>query len=367
MAALDEKKFRTFLDSRPRQRLNEWRISLNRVAQNSSTIVKHPYLLPAVAKGFFHAGLRQKILRSIELSIGYECNFKCNQCSCRLSYDRSRTRLTLDEFKKLADDAVRLGVVQFNLTGGEPLLHEKDVFELIHYINKEQRRYVHLCTNGYLLNEEKVNRLVAAGLCSLEMGLDSAYPEEHDANRKGKGSYDRIMTIAGYARRAHMPVILNTIITHAKVASGEMLELARLAKEKGVRLQITVPCLTGAWKGRPDILLTEQEKKYLRWLLRFPHVRMDTYSSFRGVRCSAGREKVAITPYGDVLPCSLVQIPYGNVRQASLEAIWEKMYQQPEYHRRLQACPTSFDPEFIKKYHLDEPTPTPITVTPSAP
>ncbi|MBU2473101.1 SPASM domain-containing protein, partial [Patescibacteria group bacterium] len=85
------------------------------------------------------------------------------------------------------------------------------------------------------------------------------------------------------------------------------------------------------------------------------HGRMDTYSSYFGVRCPAAREKIGIQPYGDVVSCPLIQIVYGNVKNEELKKIREKMLKNPYYHMvSREGCLPSFNKDFIDKYMLDK-------------
>jgi len=270
-----------------------------------------------------------------------------------LTFDPSRKELGREDYIDLIRQALSLGVFQVNLTGGEPLLNTGLVLELIRYV-KSHHRLAHLCSNGVLLRDT-LDDLVSAGLDSLEMGLDSADPAEHDANRHEE-SFSLIRDCAAEARSRGLSVILNTIVTSEKIESLDMFALAEIAKQWDATLQVTPPCLTGSWQGKLDILLSDEERLFHQWFLGLPHVRSDIFSGIRMISCSAGREKLAVTPYGDVMPCSLIQFPYGNVREQSLQEIWNRVLDEPWYqaeHACSLGCPTSFDEAFIQAHGLD--------------
>jgi len=349
-------EFEEFLKSKSSQKNAESKIGLNRFKQSLGVIFSNFFILFSVFKNYFELlFLKTKPLRSMEIALTYECNATCEQCSCRLNYQPNRERLSLAEFKKAIDEAIKLGAFQFNITGGEPLLCIDECLELIKYI-RSKGKYVHLCTNALLMNQDLMQKLKDAGLNSIEMGLDSADEKKHNSNRK-ENSYQRIMETVKLAKKVDIKtIIFNTVITHEKIKSHDMFALMNLAKEKGVILQITPPCVTGAWKNRLDILLTSRERVYLRWLLsKYPHSRMDTYSSYFGIRCPAAREKIGIHPYGDVVSCPLIQIIYGNIKDKDLKTIREKMFKNPYYFMvSREGCLPSFNREFIKEYMLDK-------------
>jgi len=349
-------EFEEFLKNRALHKRIERVINFNRFKQTLRVVSSNFFILPNVLKNYLKLFLLKKApLRSMEISLTYECNATCEQCSCRLNYNPAKKRLSLKEFKKVIDDAIKMGAFQFNITGGEPLLYFDECIELINYI-RSRGKYVHLCTNAILMNFDLMKGLKEAGLNSLEMGLDSANESEHNGNRK-ENSYQSTMNTIKMAKDAGIKtIILNTIITHEKIKCHDMLALMNLAKEKGVMLQITPPCVTGAWKNKIDILLSKNERLYLRWLLaKYSHARMDTYSGYKGIRCPAAREKVGVHPYGDVVSCPLIQIVYGNIKDDSLENIRKKMLENPYYHVvSREGCLPSFNGEFIDKYMLDK-------------
>lgn len=323
----------------------------NIFVQNLNTFWRCKFLWPRIFESYIRrVFLKNKPIRLLEIAIGYECNAKCEQCSCASSLDKKRERLALAEFKKVINDSIKLGAFQFNLTGGEPLIYIQDTLELIRFI-REKNCYAHLCTNGILLDAELIKKLKERGLNSLEFGLDSADEEVHDLNRQ-KGAYKKVMEATEVARKLGITVLWNTIITREKIKNGDLAKLVILSRGKGAFLQITPPCIIGRWSKKKEILLDEKGKDYFRKILSYSHVRTDTFSSYGRVGCPAAKEKLAITPYGDILPCSLIQIPYGNVRQQPLEKVRQKMLNNRFYHEtnEVLSCLPSFNRKFIDKY-----------------
>ena len=261
----------------------------------------------------------------------------------------------MDEFKNAIDQAVGLGAFQFTINGGEPMLEEKTVFSLIEYIKGHQGRYVHLCTNGTLLDDKKIQMLVDSGLDSIEIGFDSAFEIIHDTNRI-KGSFKKILESIEICKKNNLKVVLNTILTNEKVLSDDIIYTFRLAKHLGCFLQITPCCLTGALKNRLDLMLTDEAKLYFHWLLsKSWNNRSDLYSSLTNIKCPAAREKIGLQPYGDVVSCPLIQIRYGNIREKSLKDIQQEMLRNPYYLlKKDQGCLPAMSEEFIKGYLLDK-------------
>ncbi len=339
------KRFRVFL-----------RMHINRVIQSAKIVLTKPRIWRFVVEGFWNALVGgERSLRSLEVALTYRCNAHCSQCSCRLEFDPERERhekLTLEEMKGAIDQAVELGAFQFCLNGGEPMLEEESVHALIRHI-RSHGRYVHLCTNGFLLTPEKIGKLKECGLDSIEMGFDSAFEKNHDRNRV-RGSYSKILENIRECRKAGIPVVLNTILTNDKVASDDIVMTFLMAKRLGCILQITPCCLTGAFRGRLDLMLTDDAKLYFHWLLAQSwNNRSDLYSSLTNIKCPAAREKIGLQPYGDVVSCPLIQIKYGNIRKDSLKSIRNEMLKNPFYHTQNAECLPSMSGRFIREYLSD--------------
>lgn len=331
------------------EKILSFRIFLNRFLQGFKFLSLKPILIYPVAKNYFDLVVRgKKVLRLVEIIIGYGCQCKCEQCSAAVPVEPAKQRLQLNELNKMVGSCIKLGVFQFNITGGEPLLYS-EVYRIIEYI-KIKKGFVNLVTNGILLNREEIIKLKKIGLDSLEMGIDSPDGFVHDKNRGQSGSFNKIMQSIDSAKKSRLAVILNTIITPQKIKNGDMHRLIELAKRKKVILQITLPCLVGKWSGREDLLLSWREKRYFRRLLRFRNVRIDSYSSYFKAGCVAGSQKIAITPYGDITPCSLIPVSFGNIRFDSLENIWKKMLKVEYFNKINPGCLPSLDKEFIKNY-----------------
>jgi len=331
------------------------RMNFNRIIQSTIIILQSPFIWKYVVGVFFDSVRgRENLLRSLEIAITYKCNASCKQCSCRLSYDSAREKaqkLSLDEIKDVINQAVALGAFQFVINGGEPMLEEERVFSLIEYIKKSHGRYVHLCTNGTLLDEKKIAKLKHCGLDSIEMGLDSAFADKHDNNRI-KGSFEKILENVRNCRKYRIRTVLNTIFTNDKVKSDDIIYIFHFAKKLGCLLQITPCCLTGGFKNRLDMMLTAEAKLYFHWLLsKSINNRSDLYSSLTKIKCPAAREKIGLQPYGDIVSCPLIQISYGNIRKKSLKDIQGEMLKNPYYSlKETQGCLPSMSEEFIKKY-----------------
>ena len=114
---------------------------------------------------------RTNKLDTLDISVGFACNMKCEHCSAQIMMSSDSEKLTLKDYRKLGVELDRLNVFRINITGGEPLLHP--VEKIMAAINT-RARHVKIQTNGLLLNNSRVSSLKRAGANAISMSLDSS-------------------------------------------------------------------------------------------------------------------------------------------------------------------------------------------------
>jgi len=164
----------------------------------------------------------------IILDITHRCNLKCNICEIRK--DGQIEEYTLDEVKGLIDQAIKWGVKEFVLSGGEPLLRD-DIFEILDFV-KARNYSVGVLTNGIKLDEAFIGRLLpylAAGSLSLSISLDALSPALHDDIRGSKGCFEKTsaaLKLLSELKKSHPKINFNVI---SIILNGNLEELPGLA------------------------------------------------------------------------------------------------------------------------------------------
>ena len=111
------------------------------------------------------------------------CNLACSYCGNK-DMVRPWTYLPMDRFRRLVGEMEELGVPRITLhTIGESTMHP-DLPDMI-AVAKDAGLTVTLSTNGTLLTEDLVERMVAAGPDILNVSVDAADPEKLKAIRPG--------------------------------------------------------------------------------------------------------------------------------------------------------------------------------------
>ncbi len=148
------------------------------------------------------------------LTVGWDithmCNLRCKHCYAAAG-KIGNNEFTLDEVKKIVDELDKLGTILIALAGGEPLMR-KDIYEIIAYI-KSKGMEVFLNTNGTLITEEKLIKLIEAGLTHIEISVDGL-KDQHELIR-GKGTFDKVLKLIELCKKYKIKVgIMSTLFKH---------------------------------------------------------------------------------------------------------------------------------------------------------
>lgn len=332
--------------------------------------VQKPRALPRAFRGVIdRAILKKPHLRVAEVAITFVCNSRCIMCSCSkfLNKEKERTRLTPDDYRKLGGQLDGLGCVSMNITGGEPLTRP-DALEIIEAVNPGNK-IVNLITNGINLTPDAVTRCRELGVDSIVVSLESTDPAENDRIRGFPGHFEIVMRAMEQARLNGMR--FGVSLTLGDFNFRKVQEMIAFAKEKKVFLCIAHGGSIGNWAGHEDIFLSpENAKQILGLVAKHKEMKID-FSANLSLRpgCPAIVEKIYVTPYGDILPCTFNPISFGNIREEPLAAIWNRMV---DFHRREKLggtlCMRTYDRDYIDKFLKpiqDLPQPVPISEHPA--
>lgn len=247
--------------------------------------------------------------------VTYRCNSRCGMCHLTERYKGQE--IDTAGMKRIIDQLVSIGTSGIGFTGGEPLLRN-DIFELIAHA-KGYGIPVTLNTNGILLNNgELVDRLLQAGPDNVNISLDGATENTHDALRGTAGLFSR--TLAGARRladeisRQGAPVRLTAVTVVSQENLPELEAIVELALATGFHRIGFMPlheisdrtCNVAASAGMHGI------SDRLRAIDKLPVENSSRYIdamelAFAGkpfpVRCNAGHTSLFIDPYGRIAPC----------------------------------------------------------------
>jgi MoaA/NifB/PqqE/SkfB family radical SAM enzyme len=153
---------------------------------------------PRFLKSFFYQtmikrGVSKTLDKPVELLIELTnaCNLACVMCP-NAQMKRGRGVMSMDLYRNIIDQAADLNIQNVKLAGmGEPLL-DRQIADKIAYA-KKKNICVKMFTNGMLLDRQRSERLIEAGVDEILISIDGATPAVQEAIRKGS-SFSRLQT-----------------------------------------------------------------------------------------------------------------------------------------------------------------------------
>ena len=344
------------------------RRSLNVKRKKVDQLLADPYARRAVVnltKTFAYIGIKKPISIYAPFLVVWDFTHKCN-LNCKHCYSNSgathETELTTREATAVVDQLADAGVTALAFSGGEPLTRN-DFFEVAKHA-VAQGLYVSVATNGTLVTKENVRKLKQIGVHYVEISIDGATAETHDAFRGVPGAFDKAVT--GLRNCVEEDLCACIATTATKNNLEEIPAILDLAEEIGAeRFTYFNFIPTGRGKELFDQDLTPEEReKLMRYLLNrmskgckttilttapqlarvalqcqgpsgtgevtmsMAHMQTAKVSKkavpladFIG-GCGAGRLYCSLSPQGDVHPCVFFPVNVGNLKTEKFSEVW---------------------------------------------
>jgi len=270
--------------------------------------------------------LRLKINRSL-------CNFHCAHCCEEPYMSRDlkkktgaldpRPQMSLEDYRKLSQDADDFGIFRFVLTGGEALL-DKNLDKLIEALDP-QKHLIILDTNGWTFDTEKAKWFASLGGYKAQISLDSMIEAEHDSFRGKKGSYKRVMRALSASKDAGLELLISTCIIKDRVFTQEFEDLCGFCQTEDIPLYVTLAKPVGSAREQDTWVCTKKDVDHLKLLENkyniFTHM---TPSYGQPGRCITVKGINTVNHDGEIIPCPYMDLSIGNVTKESLTTIMER-------------------------------------------
>lgn len=300
----------------------------------------------------------------ISWNLTKKCNLRCSHCYLDASFlsGDAVDELSLPECKKLIDQMAEVNPnACLILTGGEPLMRE-DIYEIASYADGKGFMVV-MGTNGLLLNDETVPKMLDAGIKGIGVSLDSVRPEVHDKLRGLPGSLEKSIIGIETAKKYKLDFQIQTTVTKENFDEiPAMIDFAHKSGATGFYLFFLV--CTGRGEEMTDITPEQYEEiltyvynvhgKYDGMMVRAkcaPHFKRIAYQIdqdsplLKGYvgGCRAGTNYCRISPEGDITPCPYMPNSVGNIKNNSFKDIWKnadlfKKLRTPQYEGKCDYC-----------------------------
>jgi len=193
--------------------------------------------------------------------ITYRCPLRCPYCSNPIDYARHGAEIDTDTWLRVFHEAEALGVVQLNLTGGEPLL--RDDLELFIEKASKLELYTNLITSGIPLTFERLSRFRALGLNSVQLSIQGTRPPESD-RIAGAPSFHRKLEAMHWVKSLELPLTMNVVLHRDNIA--DIADFIKLAEDFSTdRIELAnVQYLGWALQNRSALLPTREQLERAR-------------------------------------------------------------------------------------------------------
>jgi radical SAM protein with 4Fe4S-binding SPASM domain len=294
------------------------RVGCHRVSGGAEFFAEHGYLqIPSLVQ--WMATLR--------------CGLSCRHCLA-VSSEAGFGDMPLETVTALVDEVARMGVAEFLITGGEPLVRE-DLGEVIEYLGG---RGVNWTLNTAAMPSEGLREVIARHKPGfVAVSVDGPEPV-HDGFRGKAGAYNEaVEAIRFFKSLDGVRVCAGTTVTSRNYDwLGETFHLVAASGADQWGLHLLVP--EGRAADRPDLFLSRiQLKRLIKFVAqkrRYFDVEMADEIGYLGyleplvrdapLACGAGKAQCVVLPDGEVVPCTTLDrsCSAGNIHDQSLVSIW---------------------------------------------
>ncbi|MFX0113643.1 MAG: radical SAM protein [Candidatus Hodarchaeota archaeon] len=165
-----------------------------------------------------------------------QCNLNCVHCYQDAGGEISSRELSTNEALRAVEEMAHSGVAALSFSGGEPLV--RNDFYAVAQRASDLGLSLSISTNGTLIDQEAVDRLLDAGIETVAISIDSLEPDFHDQFRGVPGSWEQAWdgvqacVIGGEDGRQFREIIVNTTLTAHSFR--DIPKIHQMAREAGV-------------------------------------------------------------------------------------------------------------------------------------
>ena len=269
--------------------------------------------------------------------VTHRCPLHCVYCSNPLELASTQAELSTAEWTSVFQQSGKLGVLHAHFTGGEPLARP-DLTELIAAAHAAGL-YTNLITSGLGLNEDRLQKLVAAGLDHIQVSFQDS--REAAANWiAGAKAHAHKIELSHAIGRHKIAFTVNLVVHRQNLDHLEEM-IAFIEQLNPDRVEIAHTQYYGwALANRAALMPTREQlekavaivadaEKRLAGRIRIDSVVPDYYAKYpKACMGGWGRRLMLVNPAGKVLPCHAAEVLPGlsfeNVREKTLGWIWQE-------------------------------------------
>ena len=278
------------------------------------------------------------------------CNLDCKMCYVHLTPEQMKGRelLRAKDWISLADQAIDMGMISAELTGGEAMLHPD--FDEIYLHLRERGIRIALLTNGLLLTEKRIAFLKENPPASLQMTI---YGGDEDSYERltGKRVYRQVLEHIVAAKEIHTRIVIST--TPSRYFGKKELDAVKaFCKENDLQMKINKELnVPREETGRKlsDFMMTDEEifelqvytaekevselKTEVKDLPPLGNQQEPAY----GLHCGAGRALFCINWQGQMKACLDLE-GFEEPLKIGMEEAWKRIYDYATHYEVPREC-----------------------------
>lgn len=267
----------------------------------------------------------------LQFELTSRCNVYCKHCYNNSGENIGADAMTPDRWIDFCREIVAYGgIFECIISGGEPLLLGEKLFDIMNILHDDGTIFL-LITNGFLLDRKTVDRLSKYNYRWIQVSIDGATAEYHDAFRQRTGSWEKAVNGAIMVSNAGIPLTVAHSVSPQNL--GQIDEMCDLAYSLGAASIILGEInLSGRTAKHKELLLNNDQR---RIFLQKYEENLAKYAGKMLVQRSASTKHstsryldtpntgLIVRPNGDLRLDCMVPFVIGNVLSGSFVKLWK--------------------------------------------
>lgn len=346
----------------------KWTGYLNHLIENNDVDYLKGLMMSFVYEGALR-GYRETKKKAAELGMEHipwvilfdptsACNLHCR--GCWAAEYKNTSNLSFEDMDRIVTQGKELGIHEYVMTGGEPLVRKKDVAALA---KKHSDCGFMIFTNGTLIDQAFCDAMKECKNIILSMSIEGF--EEATDGRRGKGTFRKVMAAMDLLKENGLPYGTSICYTRANCEDVTSDAFLDFLVEKGVAFSWFFHYMPVGNDAAPELLPTPEQREYMYHRIRQvrafeggkPIFLMDFQNDGEFVSgCIAGGKYYChINSNGDVEPCVFIHYSSANIHEKSLkECLMQPLFRayqsaQPFNENLLRPCPMLENPDILRR------------------
>ena len=320
------------------------------------------------AKVAEYIGMKTRLLK-VPFSGSFEltprCKMNCKMCYIRMTeqeMEKVGRELPVEEWLRIAREAVAEGMTMVLLTGGEALLYRD--FKKFYLELRKMGVFISINSNGTMLTEEWIEFFRQYPPAKFNITLYGGSNETYQRLCGNPRGFDQIRAGIERLQEAGIEILLNCTITNFNV--DDMEAMVQFANDHGLHINATTYNFPPVRKEGVDELAlcrptpteaainriklnwyTSKKKEYFlafaRNILKEDYsqdaeARCEIEQEGDGILCAAGRSNFWVTWDGRMLPCGIIPDQSVPIDGRPIRDVWHEITEMAARVRLCSEC-----------------------------